>query len=237
MTNQSPKVKGVVDIVVMLDATGSMQPCIEALKENVHAFIQSLTEKDANGASPVREWRAKVVGFRDFSADGSDAFQDHLFVDSPEDLREQLRDLKAEGGGDEPESLLEALYKVATLSATGRDEAPQPDSWRYRSDAHRAVIVFSDASFRRELVEPAGATIEDVLNAIESNRLVLTIFAPDVEHYTELATVDKCEFHAVKGGATPQESLEIFSKDRAKFQETLQKLGRTLSQTVAATPL
>ena len=86
-------------------------------------------------------------------------------------------------------------------------------------------------------IEPAGATIDDVLNALESNRIILTVFAPDVEHYTELATVDKCEYQAVKGGATPQESLEIFSKDRSKFQETLQKLGRTLSQTVAATPL
>lgn len=237
MTSQQPKVKGVVDVVVMLDATGSMQPCIEALKDSVHAFVTSLTEKDPNGSAPVREWRAKVVGFRDFSADGPEAFQDHPFVDTPDALREQLRDLKAEGGGDEPESLLEALYKVSTMPSGGKGEPARPDAWRYRGDAHRAVIVFSDASFRRELVDPAGATIDDVLNALESNRIILTVFAPDVEHYTELATVDKCEFQAVKGGATPQESLEIFAKDRAKFQETLQKLGRTLSQTVAATPL
>ena len=44
MTDQpQSKAKGVVDIVFLLDATGSMGPCIAALKTNIGLFIDSLT--------------------------------------------------------------------------------------------------------------------------------------------------------------------------------------------------
>jgi hypothetical protein len=38
MAEQTSKVKGIVDIVFLLDATGSMQPCIDAVKNNIAAF-------------------------------------------------------------------------------------------------------------------------------------------------------------------------------------------------------
>ena len=48
---QQPKVKGVVDIVFLLDITGSMEPCINAVKDNIQAFVATLTAKDANGGA------------------------------------------------------------------------------------------------------------------------------------------------------------------------------------------
>ena len=123
------------------------------------------------------------------------------------------------------------------MPSTERGEQAMPDQWRYRSDAMRAVVVFSDASFKRDLVEPAGATIKDVQSLLMSNRIVLTVFAPPLDFYHELALVDKCKVHPVTGGADPQDSLAIFTSDPAKFQETMLQLGKTLSATVAATPL
>ena len=62
------KTKGVADIVFMIDVSGSMAPCIDALRQNIETFVDSLSSGDANNAAPVKDWRAKVVGYRDLEA-------------------------------------------------------------------------------------------------------------------------------------------------------------------------
>ena len=47
------KIKGVVDIVVLLDVTGSMQECIDAVKGSISTFISGLAAKDANNEAPI----------------------------------------------------------------------------------------------------------------------------------------------------------------------------------------
>src|SRR5205823_10862629 len=63
--SQLPKVKGVADIVFLLDATGSMGPCINAVKQNIKTFAQTFTTPTPNGPAVVKDWRAKVMGYRD----------------------------------------------------------------------------------------------------------------------------------------------------------------------------
>src|SRR5688500_16258060 len=72
-TNTTPpaaraKTKGVADIVFVVDVSGSMKPCIDALRVNIEAFIDSLGKGEGNNNPPVKDWRAKVVGFRDVEA-------------------------------------------------------------------------------------------------------------------------------------------------------------------------
>lgn len=59
------KTKGVADLVFLVDVSGTMATCIDALRKNIEAFIDSLSHGDANNAAPVKDWRAKVVGYRD----------------------------------------------------------------------------------------------------------------------------------------------------------------------------
>ena len=110
-----PKAKGVADIVFLIDVSGSMSPCIDALRTNIEAFVDSLSAGGPNNAAPVKDWRAKVVGYRDAEVDAGSWFEDNPFVRSAAELKAQLAALRAQGGGDEPESLLDALYKVATI--------------------------------------------------------------------------------------------------------------------------
>lgn len=224
------KTRGVVDLVFLIDATGSMRPCIDALKDNIATFVSSLTGGDGNRFTPVRDWRAKVVGFRDFEFDAV-PIEDYPFTADVDVLHDQLESLHAEGGDDEPESLLEALYAVATMPATERDEAPRPNAWRHRASAARIVVIFSDASFKEPLMQPAGATIEDVFNVIQGNRIILSIFAPDLECYERLSEVDKAEWNVVEGGSTPQKSLAKFTSDQRNFANTLRQLAKTISKT------
>ncbi len=65
---QTEKTKGVVDIVFLVDITGSMQHCIDALKANISAFIDSLTAAaEHTMPAPHRGavvWSLGVVGSR-----------------------------------------------------------------------------------------------------------------------------------------------------------------------------
>jgi hypothetical protein len=173
------KVKGVVDIVFLVDITGSMQHCIDALKKNISSFIDTLTTKSPNNESPVKHWRGKVVGFRDFKVD-KQAFIDNPFVEEAVALRQQLSLLQAEGGGDEPESLLEALYRLATMGQTEKSaQSFDPHKWRYRTQAARVLVAFTDASYHETMTEPSGGTADEVINAIHANRIILSLFAPE----------------------------------------------------------
>lgn len=228
--SEQQKTKGVVDIVFVIDATGSMSPCIDALKTNIQTFVTTLTTTDANNSPSVKDWRAKVLGFRDFDHDAIPII-DNSFVSSVDELRGQLASLRAEGGGDEPESLLEAIYKVATMSATGKGEPANPARWRHRTSAARVVVIFTDASFKEPLHEPRGATLDDVFNQLMANRIILSIFAPNMPCYERLSEVDKAEWNVVEGGATPQESLALFTTDQKNFAETMRQLAKTISKT------
>jgi von Willebrand factor type A domain len=155
---ERPKTKGVADIVFLIDVSGSMAPCIDALRKNIEAFIDSLSRGDANNSAPVRDWRGKVIGYRDVEASQAEGLPwivDNAFVRDAGALKAQLSALEANGGGDEPESLLDALYTVAAMEAVPKgSQSEDPAKWRYRSDAARVVIVFTDASFKETMSIP-----------------------------------------------------------------------------------
>jgi hypothetical protein len=239
-----PKTKGVADIVFLVDVSGSMAPCIDALRRNIEAFIDSLSRGDANNAAPVRDWRGKVVGYRDIEAAESEGMPwivDNGFVRDAGALKAQLGTLQAAGGGDEPESLLDALYKVASMEALPKgSQTEDPGKWRYRSDAARVVIVFTDASFKEtmSLPEAKGGSLQDVANLVMANRIILSLFAPNFEGYDRLSQIDKSEWEVVEyEGLNPQEALQKFTSDPVNFRTTLKQLAASVSRSAATVAL
>lgn len=230
---ETGKTKGVVDIVFLIDVTGSMQHCIDALKANISAFIDTLTTKSVNNESPVKHWRAKCVGFRDYKCDRV-PFEDAPFVEDAAALRSQLNALHAEGGGDEPESLLDALYKVSTMPSTDKtSQTLDPFQWRYRSQAARVVVAFTDASYHATMVEPSGGTVDEVINALHANRIILSLFAPEMDCHDKLGAADKSEYNAIpydKSSPTgAQEALAEFTRDQTNFKKTMEMLAKSVS--------
>ena len=238
------KTKGVADIVFMIDVSGSMEPCIDALRMNIEAFVESLSRGDANNAAPVKDWRAKVVGYRDLdSAEGEGIpwIVDNPFVRDVAALKAQLTGLRATGGGDEPESLLDALFKVATMEAMPKgSQTVDPNKWRYRSDAARVVIVFTDASFKETMgiPEAKGGSLQDVANVVMANRIILSLFAPNFEGYDRLSQIDKSEWEVVEyEGMSPQAALQKFTSDPVNFRNTLKQLAASVSRSAETVAL
>jgi hypothetical protein len=238
------KTKGVADVVFLIDVSGSMAPIIDALRKNIEAFVDSLSSGGANNAAPVRDWRGKVVGYRDIeaaSSEGLEWIEDHPFVRDTAALKAQLASLKAQGGGDEPESLLDALYKIATLEATPKgSQSEDASKWRYRSDAARVVVVFTDASFKETLSIPEakGGSLQDVANVVMANRIILSLFAPNFEGYDRLSQIDKSEWEVVEyEGLNAQEALQKFTGDPANFRTTLKQLAASVSRSAETVAL
>jgi hypothetical protein len=238
------KTKGVADIVFVLDVSGSMAPCIDALRQNIETFVNSLSSGDANNAAPVKDWRAKVVGYRDLETAESEGLPwlvDNEFVRDTAALKAQLAGLEANGGGDEPESLLDVLYKIATMEAVAKGaQTIEAGKWRYRSDAARVVIIFTDASFKETMTIPEakGGSLQDVANVVMANRIILSIFAPNFEGYDRLSQIDKSEWEVVEfEGLTAQEALQKFTSDPVNFRTTLKQLAASVSRSAETVAL
>lgn len=121
-----------VDIVFCIDVTGSMTPILDAVKDNALKFYddvqQNLTAKGKN----VDDLRVRVLAFRDFAADGEAALEESPFFSLPAEqaaFSDFVNGLRAEGGGDAPESGLEAVALAIN------------SPWTTRGDRRRQVIV------------------------------------------------------------------------------------------------
>jgi hypothetical protein len=238
--SQLPKVKGIADIVFLLDATGSMGPCINAVKQNIKTFVQTCTTPTPNGGTVVKDWRAKVVGYRDLDYTDVPAMVDNPFVNTVAELESQLNALTADGGGDEPETLLEALYMLANMPATASDEPLRPDAWRHVNAGRRFVIVFTDAPFKEPLRLPKDATLDTVILSLMTAKIVLHMFAPaTLGRFGTLEEVDKALWHKVpvNSGETAQKALEDYTSDQSKFEKIIQLLAKTMTQQSADVPV
>ena len=90
-----------IDIVFCIDGTGSMRPIMDDIKENAIRFYGEVVESCyAHGAS-IAALRVKVLVFRDFESEGSDAIVESPFFELPadDDLFSEFLSTIVPGGG------------------------------------------------------------------------------------------------------------------------------------------
>ncbi|MFG2648342.1 vWA domain-containing protein [Streptomyces sp. NPDC048436] len=126
-----------VDIVLCVDATASMFPVLDTVKSSALQFHERLNDVMAKKGKAISQLRLKVIAFRDFGDDPSDAIEQTDFLQLPAQSKEFesfVRGIEASGGGDIPESGLEALALAIN------------SPWEKGLDRRRHVVVmFTDA--------------------------------------------------------------------------------------------
>jgi hypothetical protein len=127
-----------VDIVFVIDTTGSMRSIIEDVKHAAMNFHDDLAMVMNQKEKSIGNLRVRVVAYRDYLDNPSDALRESPFFSLPTQRAEFdnfVRSLAPAGGGDEPESGLEGLA-AAFLS-----------DWERGMDKRRhLVVLFTDAS-------------------------------------------------------------------------------------------
>jgi hypothetical protein len=128
-----------VDIVLVIDATGSISGIIERVKERALSFYSDLDTMMREKAKYVDQLRVRVIAYRDFYHDPPEkamvASPFFVMPDQESDFAGFVRRISADGGGDEPENGLEALAEaIRSPWATGAVKRRQ------------VVVVWTDAS-------------------------------------------------------------------------------------------
>jgi hypothetical protein len=130
--------KYTVDIVMCIDATGSMAPIIAKVKANALRFYDDLMQVMTLKGKTIDNLRVKVIAFRDYYYDGEYSLEESAFFNLPgekDNFKKFVDKIIAEGGGEEPESGLEAVA-LAIKS-----------KWNTSGDKKRQIIVvWTDAS-------------------------------------------------------------------------------------------
>lgn len=115
-----------LDLAFAMDCTSSMRSYINSAKENIEEILQRIS---SSGTSNIR---FGLVEYRDHPPqDSSFVTQKHDFTPHLSTMKSWLNDCSAEGGGDIPEAVADALYDVLHLS--------------WRSDATKVCVLISDA--------------------------------------------------------------------------------------------
>jgi hypothetical protein len=200
MTQHSPaNLAYAVDIVLCIDATKSMGPMLTNVQHSALAFPNRLAQEMQRKGRSIKALRLKVIAFRDFGDRADDALVESKFFAVPQELddfTQAVLGLQARGGGDQPESGLEAL--AAAMAA----------DWETGLDRRRHVIVvFTDAPAHplgdpkqtRAITYPPSmpASMDDLFERwgheqsssalMENSAKRLLIFAPDAYPWTDVA--------------------------------------------------
>ena len=187
-----------VDIVFCIDVTGSMTPVLDLVKEKVRKFPRDLKDRFDKQDKIINTLRIRTVAFRDFANDADGIVASDFFVVEPStDLAKFesfVNGLSASGGGDEPESALEALG-IAQMS-----------NWTHEGDRqHQVIVMFTDASAHKlesrvgevpgAFKDQVPASLDELTDRWEGNQSVrlkkaarrLIIFGPDAYPWNVLS--------------------------------------------------
>ena len=185
-----------VDIAFCIDVTGSMTPIIDQVKSNALRFYDDVQTNLTAKGKVVDDLRVRVIAFRDFAADGDAALDESPFFYLPDDQSSFSRfvnGLIAEGGGDAPESGLEAVALAIN------------SPWTTSGDRRRQVIVVWTDQPAQPLdpsVLPAGLSSrvpadfsaltdlwENEQGPMGSSSKRLILFAPDGPGWSDISAV------------------------------------------------
>ncbi len=129
-----------VDVVMCIDVTGSMSDIIRTVQRNAIAFYDEFNKCCVEEGIQLTGLNAQVIAFGDKNVDGPNWLQTsstYALPDQRSDFNSFVNSLYAHGGGDTPESGLEALEAAFNKSDWGVDDG-----------YHRQVIIlWTDAPY------------------------------------------------------------------------------------------
>jgi Mg-chelatase subunit ChlD len=205
VVQQIPTNQPKVDVVFVLDTTGSMSGLIQTAKEKIWSIASTMAS-----AQQTPEIRIGLVGYRD----RGDAYVTKV-IDLSDDLDSvysALMDFQADGGGDSPESVNKALY-----------DAVHNMSWSQSENAYQAVFLVGDApphmdynEIRYPEIIAAAQKKGIVINTIQCGDMPSTI-----SPWTQMASLGQGNFFQVEQAGSAVAYASPFDKEIAELSVRL----------------
>ena len=198
-----------VEVVFVLDTTGSMSGLIQAAKDNIWSIARTMAS-----AQPQPEIRVGLVAYRD----RGDAYVTQVVNLSPDldSMYAKLMDFSAGGGGDGPEAVNEALYA-----------AVHQVQWSQDPKAYQVIFLVGDAQPHMDY--PDDVKFPVTLKAAAAKGIIVnTIQAGDDPNtrstWQQIAQLSQGEHFKVGQGG---DAIAVATP----FDENMAKLSRELDQT------
>lgn len=159
-----------VDVVMCIDVTGSMSDIISTVKSNAIGFYDSFNRCCEEEGIQLSALNAQVVAFRDKNEDSNwlQTSSTYSLPSEQSEFKSFVNGLYADGGGDTPESGLEALQTAFGKTDWGTDDG-----------YHRQVVIlWTDAPYLiGSYSNVTSSALEAQWNAMPSGRRLI-LFAP-----------------------------------------------------------
>jgi von Willebrand factor type A domain len=172
-----------IDLVFCLDATGSMSGLISTAKEKIWDIATSLTQ-----TTPSPEIRIGMIFYRD----RGDAFVTKVYplTSDVDSIYAELLNIKAQGGGDSPESVNQALH-----------EAVAQMSWGTGSNIYKTIFLVGDCPPHMDYKDDVKYT-ETCKMAAEKDIIINTIklgisCSDAVKHFQTIASLTNGNYQSL----------------------------------------
>jgi hypothetical protein len=175
-----------VDLVFVIDTTGSMSDKINGLLETCSKFVDEFSQLNL-------DYRIAIVAFGDLTVPG-DKIEATLFTSNIETTKKSLIKIPRNGGGgNEGESSLEALLKAFKLE--------------YRSTAVKVIILITDEpAIQREL---AATTIIETLT---KNEFLTFVISPAIQYFKDMAINNGGKWYQISATTDFSDLLDMFKE-------------------------
>ena len=163
-----------VDIVFVLDTTGSMRAEIDGVKNTILTFADKLREKN-------RSFRLGLVTFGDEIREVGRP--DGQLTDSADEFKGWVGRQRADGGGDDAEISLDAIARAMSL--------------QYRREAQRILILITDAPphQRGDGITFSRVIAADVTRQARDQSFTVYSVTPNLPHFRTLADETSGQFY------------------------------------------
>lgn len=178
-----------VDIALCIDGTGSMGDIIGDAKKQALNFYPDFKKAMEEKEKSVGNLRVRLIVFRDLKIDEPMELTDfYNLPDQEAEFADRVNLIEAKGGGDEPESALEALIEATKSNWTALQSAARQ---------RHVIVLWTDASAHIE----ALADFTAAWNKMNANYKRLVIFAPERSPWKEFEdNVDNLVFFPSQAG-------------------------------------
>ncbi len=195
------------DIMFVLDCTASMQGEIDAIRDAILAFADTISSDGVRARVGLIEFRDRLIGEEQRVL----MFGSEPFTNDPSAFRREVAALRARGGGDEPESSLDAVMLALR----------QP----FAADGNKVIVLVTDAP--PHIPDRETKSIEQVVEAIRGASIHQLYLVMDTKSSASQVYLKLLE--GSRGMAFDLGRGDDFRSRAEDFKRTLMALGKTIS--------
>ncbi len=186
---------GSVDLVFVIDTTGSMSDKIDGLLKTCAQFVDEFD-------SLSLDHRIAIVAFGDLTVPGDNIVATE-FTPKVEVIKKSLRNIpRYSGGGNEGESSLEALQKTLRLT--------------FRPDAVKVLLLITDEPAHQRQLRAA-----DMIKELLKREFMAFVISPPHSYFKEMARQTGGKWYRVAANTKLTDLLNMFRKIAANVSRVV----------------